>query len=142
MKLGISQKSLLEALDRGAMAALSDEAQADTSNVSVLLKSVTIRANDKELVFESATKLLAVRHSIPITKDSGIEVKEAGEVTVPAKDLYDWANKQGDCRIGMAYTALEKPEAVTPVEEGKSDKLSIKKLGNVKLVSRDSTKGV
>ena len=140
MKLGIGQKTLLEALDRGAMSALSEEAQSDTSNVSILLKSVIIRASDKAVVFESATKLMAVRHTIPITKDSGIEVKEAGEVVIAAKELYDWVKKQGDCRIGMAYTAFDKPEIVTPVEEGKSEKHAIKKLGSVKLISRDATK--
>jgi len=140
MKLGINQKTLLEALDRGALAALSEEAQADTSNISVLLKAVTIKANEKSVVFESATKLMAVRHTLPITKDSGIEVKETGEITVAAKDLYDWIKKQGESRIGLSYTPLAKPEIVTPVEEGKSDKNTIKKLGDVKIVSRDFTK--
>ena len=38
MKVTMSQEILLEALKRGAFAALSDEAQTDSSNLSLIVK--------------------------------------------------------------------------------------------------------
>jgi len=140
MKVTISQSTLLEALKRGALAALSDEAQADTSTLSRLIKSVKIKADNDSITFESATALIASKYVSPLSEDT--TVKEVGNAMVSAKDLYEWVNRQGDCVIGLRSKDLESPELIS-VSGGNSDvssKASIKKIGTLEIVSKDASK--
>ena len=140
MKITISQKVLSEALKRGALAALSDEAQADSSTLSRLIKSVKIKADNDSITFESATALIASRYVSPLSEDA--TVKEVGNVMVPAKELYEWVNRQGDCIIALRSKDLDSPELIS-VSSGNMDSLSkasIKKTGTLDLLSKDSSK--
>jgi DNA polymerase III sliding clamp (beta) subunit (PCNA family) len=140
MKLTIKQDVLINALDRGAMAALSDDAQSDTSIISLILKSVTIKTDGKNLTVESATKLLSSKFSIPVSKENGIEVKEDGEILVPAKELYDWTKRQQECTLALVLSKLDSPEIVNPLSSEASSTKGIKKIGTVKIMSKDDTK--
>jgi len=42
MKIGIRQAVLMDALNKGAKAALSEDAQGDTSNLALLIKAIKI----------------------------------------------------------------------------------------------------
>lgn len=140
MKLYIKQDVLINALDRGAIAALDEEAQADTSIISLILKAVTLRTDGKTLTVESNTKLLSSKFSIPVAKENGIEVKENGEMIVPAKELYDWSKRQQGSTLAMVLTKLDSPEIVNPLSSEASSSKGIKKIGTVKIVSKDDTK--
>jgi len=140
MKMSIKQDVLINALDRGAMAALSEEAQADMSVISLILKSVTIKTDGKDLVIESATKNLSSKYSIPVSKENGIEIKENGEIIVPAKELYDWAKRQQNSVLAIVLSKLDTPEIVNPLTSEASSTKGIKKLGTVKIMSKDDTK--
>ena len=52
MKLAIDQKVLISALEKGAMSALSDEAQGDTSSFHKLIQSVKITAGKEDFIVE------------------------------------------------------------------------------------------
>jgi DNA polymerase III sliding clamp (beta) subunit (PCNA family) len=140
MKVTMSQKTLLEAIKRGAFAALSDEAQTDSSTLSLLIKSVKIIVGKDEITFESATALVASRYVEPITDK--IVVNETGTVMVPAKEIFDWVNRQGDCMIGLRSKDLDTPEMVNVVtgETDIASKAAIKKLGSLELASKDAKK--
>lgn len=147
MKVGIRQKVLLETLTKGSAAAISEDAQADTSNLSLLIKSITITA-DKHLTIESNTDLLAVKYGVLVNKDSGIVVKEEGSVVVPAKELIDWVKLQNDdSTITMSLQKLQTPELIdtlSDISESDSEnydktKFSIKKIGILKITSKDTS---
>lgn len=140
MKLAIKQSVLINALDRGAMAALSEEAQSDTSVISLILKSVIIKTDGAGLTVESATKLLSSKYTVPLSKENGIESKENGEIIVPAKELYDWVKRQQECLIAISLSKLDSPEIVNPLSSEASSTKGIKKIGTVKIASRDDTK--
>ena len=140
MKLAIKQSVLINALDRGAMAALSEEAQSDTSVISLILKSVIIKTDGAGLTVESATKLLSSKYTVPLSKENGIESKENGEIIVPAKELYDWVKRQQECLIAISLSKLDSPEIVNPLSSEASSTKGIKKIGTVKFTSRDDTK--
>lgn len=142
MKMIISQKTLMEALERGAFAALSDEAQSDTSIISLLIKAVQIKVDSNNLVIESATKLLASRYSIPSTKDNGIEIREEGSIFVPAKELYDWVKRQSDAKLALNLAKLDTPDIINPLVNDNDGTVTkgIKRIGTVKIVSRDESK--
>jgi len=144
MKLAIDQKVLISALERGAMAALSDEAQGDTSSFHKLIQSVKITAGKDEFTIESGTSLLATKWSIKSTKENGIEVKEEGIALVPAKEIYGWASKQTKSKIALTLTKLKVPEIIKDgdgsTDYGSGQSLSVKKIGTLKLVSRDDSK--
>ena len=136
----MSQKNLLEALKRGGFAALSDEAQTDTSTLSLLIKSVKIHAEQNAITFESATALVASRYSEAVTDQ--ISVKETGTVIVPAKELFDWVNRQGDCMIGLRSKDFDSPEIIN-ASTGEADiasKAAIKRVGTLTLASQDASK--
>jgi DNA polymerase III sliding clamp (beta) subunit (PCNA family) len=143
MKITIDQAVLVKALDRGAMSALSDEAQGDTSGFSSLIKSVKITVGD-EFVVESGTNLIATKWSMKATKENGIDVKEKGTVLVPAKELYGWVSKQAKAQIALSLVKLKVPEAIKTgdgdLDYGAEQVITIKKVGNLKLVSRDDTR--
>jgi len=140
MKITMPQNVLLEALKRGAFAALSDEAQTDTSTLSLLIKSVKINVQKDEIVFESATALIASRYVQPIVNQ--IAIKDVGTVMVPAKELFDWVHRQGDCMIGLRSAELDSPELVNVVtgDTDTASKAAIKKLGSLELASQDASK--
>lgn len=142
MKVAIQQKVLVNALEKGALAALSEEAQSDTSIISILIKSVKIKVDSKNLTVESATKLMATKCVIPIVKDGGIDVKEEGEILVQAKDLCDWVKKQPDYKIAIALKKLDTPDVVNPISNDSDGSVikGIKRIGNVVISSRDETK--
>jgi len=143
MKLAIDQKVLTRALERGAMAALSDEAQGDTSSFSCLIKSVKITV-DENFTVESGTNLLSSKWSIGATKENGFDVKEKGTILVPAKELYDWTSKQVKSKIVLTLSLLKTPEVIKTGDDdmdyGSGQATSIKKVGSLKLVSRDESK--
>lgn len=145
MKVGIGQKTLLKALQCGGAAALSEQAQSDTGPLSNLIKSVKITVDDN-LIVESATTLMATRYSIPATKDNVIDVRDKGAIFVPAKELLSWVEKQVGATIGIIFTKFDTPEfiKVCSAKDDGSDnnkaKTTIKKIGTVKLLSRDESK--
>jgi len=144
MKLTIKQNVLAKAISQGAVSAISDAAQLDTSNLSAIIQSVKITV-DKQFVVESSTNLMAVKYAIDATEENGIDVKETGCVLIPAKEFSDWVKVQGDeSAISMVFSKLAVPEIINPMDDlgsGKdTDKFSIKKIGSMKFVSKDSTK--
>lgn len=139
MKVTMSQSTLLESLKRGALAALSDEAQTDTSTLSMLIKSVKIGVEMEEITFESATALIASKYVLPVTDK--ISIKETGKIMIPAKELFDWVNRQGECMIGLRFKALDVPSTIGAVGEADvKTKAAISKTGSVEMVSMDSSK--
>ena len=144
MKIAIEQKVLIRALERGAMAALSDEAQSDTSSFNKLIQSVRITVGKEDFIVESGTNLLATRWETKATKENGIEVKEEGIVFVPAKELFGWASKQSKSKIVLSLSELKTPELIKTSEGGADyggvQSMSVKKIGTLKLVSRDDSK--
>jgi DNA polymerase III sliding clamp (beta) subunit (PCNA family) len=144
MKLAIDQKVFIRALERGAMSALSDEAQGDTSSMSRLIKSVKITANKDNFIVESGTNLLSTKWSMKVTKENGIEVKEEGTIRVPAKELFGWASKQNKAKIVLTLAKLKVPEILKnndgDNDYGSGSSSSVKKVGTLKLVSRDDSK--
>lgn len=144
MKIGIRQKVLMDALGKGAIAAISDDAQNDTTNLSLLMKSIKITVDEKKFTIESSTNLMAVKYSIPVSKDEGIAVKEGGCILIPAKELIDWAKVQGDdATINITLQKLQTPEIINTLEDMEvdgSDRFMLKKIGSAKLSSKDLTK--
>lgn len=140
MKIAIQQEILVEALKRGALAALSEEAQADTSPLALLIQAVSIKADAKNLTIKSASKLITTRYCIPI--DASMDVREEGEILVPAKELFDWCGKQQACKLALSLTKLDTPEIINPMAAGAegADVKCIKKIGTVKIVSKDESK--
>ena len=139
MKVRFKQATLIEILNKGAIAALTDEAQGDTTVFSPLLKSVKIKADSNSITVESAIKTLAVQYKHTVSSDE-ITVKEPGEIMVLAKELMDWVKRQPDCDILLNLKLLDTPQLISTVDGDASGKASIKKLGTVELISRDQTK--
>lgn len=145
MKLEINQEVLLSALEKGSISALSDEAKNDTSNYSTLIKSVKITCGEK-FTIESLTNLVAVKHSVDIGKENGIIIEEEGVSIVKAKELMDWVKNQGKSSvIKMSLLKLESPEVVedkTDGDESVNIESAIKKIGDLKISSKDESKTV
>lgn len=141
MKVAIKQEVLVEALEKGALAALSDQAQSDTSNLAMLIKSVKISVDDNFTV-ESSTNLVAIKYSVEAKQENGISVDDKGSTLVPAKELLTWIKAQGkDSTIGICLKELDSPEIINPVGDIEdSDRFAIKKMGTIKLTSKDSSK--
>ena len=97
MKLIVDHKTLVKALERGAMAALSHAAQKDSSNFAKIIQSVRITV-DENFTVESGTKFLGTKWTVDATAENGFDVKEKGQILVPAKPFYDWASKQSNCK--------------------------------------------
>jgi len=146
MKVGIRQKALMEALEKGATAATSDIAQTDTSNLALLIKSVKITADSKNLTIESGTNLMSVKYNVPVSDENGIVVKEDGCILVPAKELMNWIKVQGkESTITMTLQKLATPEIINTLDgvsdsDEESKKFTIKKIGTVKIASKDTAK--
>jgi DNA polymerase III sliding clamp (beta) subunit (PCNA family) len=144
MKLAIDQKVLVRALERGAMSALSDGAQSDTSSFHRLIQAVKITVKDEKLTLESGTNLLATKWSTDASKENGVEVKEEGSVLVPAKELHSWTLKQNKAKIVLTLSKLDKPEILkagdSDTDYGSKQAMTIKKIGVLKLASRDESK--
>ena len=138
MKISVDQKVLLDALERGAVAALSKESQGDVSNLSMLLRSVKITV-DNNFTVESSSSLLAVKYTIPIVDGCGIEVKEHGQIMIPAKEFMTWVEKQPKAKIGIILAKLDAPEEIK-VRDNNDVQKTIKKIGTVKFASKDSSK--
>jgi DNA polymerase III sliding clamp (beta) subunit (PCNA family) len=139
MKVRFKQKTLIDVLAKGAIAALTEEAQTDTTGFAPLLKSVKIKVESNAVTIESAIKTLAVHYKYPFSSEE-VTVKEEGEVMVLAKDLIDWAKKQADSDILLNLKPFDSPQLVSSMDGDGSSKASIKKLGTVELISRDQTK--
>jgi len=136
MKVCIKQSMLMESLNKGAVAALSDDAQQDTSTHALLIKSIKITADDKNFVVESGTNFMTVKYSVASKEEDGISVKESGCVVVPAKEFYEWTKNSGDSNLKIELHKLPNPEVVNTVEDSETDdsrKMTIKKIGVVKL---------
>lgn len=145
MKIGIGQEVLKEAISKGAIAALSEDAQGDTSTMRNIVQSVKITA-DKQITIESSTSMLSVKYTIPASEDKGVVVKEAGSILVPAKELLQWISLQSkDSSISITLAKLENPETINMLdgENGETEDspgFVLKKIGTVKLVSKTSSK--
>ena len=98
MKIRIKQAVLTDILAKGAIAALTDEAQGDTTVYGPMLQSVKIRVDATHVTVESAIKTLACQFKSPIDPQQ-VVVKEEGEVMVLAKELCDWVKRQPDSDI-------------------------------------------
>ena len=146
MKIGIGKKKLMEILEKGSVAAISDDALTDTSNLSLLIKSIRITA-DSNLTIESGTSLMAVKYSVPVSEENGIVVKEAGQILIPAKELINWIKVQGeDSTISISLQKLQTPEIINTLEDMSDDKnidhdkFVIRKIGVVKITSKNVSK--
>jgi len=139
MKIRLKQATLMEILSKGAIAALTDEAQGDTTVFSPLLKSVKIKVEADTITAESATKTLAVQYKHPVSQDE-ITIKETGEVMVLAKELFNWTKIQIDADILLSFKPLDTPQLISTVDGDAAGKASIKKLGNLEIMSRLQTK--
>ncbi len=142
MKVVVQQETLIKLLAKGALAAISDEAQGDSTSLAPLIQSVKITVDDKNMTVESAVKTLVSKFSVPATLENGIDVKETGEVVVLAKDLKAWVESQSACKIGMQLTKLDVPETVSVGNEDaeKTNVESVKKIGTFKVSSKDNAK--
>ena len=136
----IQQKKFMEALEKGALAALSEEAQSDTSIIANLIKSVRIEVDSKNLTIESATKLLATKCVIPL--DGDIEVKEEGEAFVSAKEICTWVSRQPNAKLAVSLSKLDTPDIVNPLvnEADGTVVKGIKRIGFLKIASKDGGK--
>jgi DNA polymerase III sliding clamp (beta) subunit (PCNA family) len=139
MKLRLKQKTMIDILNKGAVAALTDEAQSDTTVFAPLLKSVKIKAENDTITVESAIKTLAVQYKYTIDPNEAT-VKENGEVTILAKELMDWVKRQPECDILLNLKLLDTPQLISAIDGDSAGKASIKKLGTVELLSRDLSK--
>lgn len=146
MKVGIKQEALMEAVSKGAIAALSEDAQGDTSTMSLIVKSVKITA-DKHITIESHTPMLSVKYAIPASEDDGVIIKETGSILVPAKELLNWISLQGkDSNISITLQKFASPEIINTLdneENGETEDtvgFTLKKIGTVKLVSKSAAK--
>ena len=136
MKVSISQSVLFNALEKGAVAALSDVAKSDTSIASLLVQSAKITAG-KNFVIESTTDVVASKYSLEADAN-GVTVSEEGSIIVPAKDLYDWVkSKSPESTITFKYTPLATPEIMDTMGEDVDDDLAIKRVGYIKITSKD-----
>ena len=142
MKVGIQQPILLEALQKGALPALSDDAQSDFSNTATLMKSVKISAYNDCFSLESQTNMSSNRFHVVPSKETGVIVKEEGVVLVNAKDLLSWVMIQGsESVINIALDKLAIPEAINAKDDDTvDDKFAIKKIGTLKIVAKDNKK--
>lgn len=144
MKVGIRQKVLLEALEKGALAAIADNVQAEITVLAMLNKCVKLTVN-KNLIIESSTDLLSVQYSIPASEQNGIWVKEEGSVLVPAKELMHWTKVQGsDSTISISLNKLPVPDMINTFDGEVNDdqdlsKFTIKRIGTIKLLSKNAT---
>ena len=136
MKIVIDQDRFIEAIKRGAAAALSDEAQADSSNVSRLIQSVKLTAESSAITVESTTDLMASRANVKVS--SGIIVKEEGVIAVPAKEFFEWLDKQKGSCIGIELKKLDTPEVIrdADIQEQGGNTHGIRKIGNVALLAK------
>lgn len=140
MKVLVRQKVLVEALNKGSVAAISDAARSDTTTLSLLHKSIKITA-DKHLIVESTSNLLASKFGVLVSEENGVSVKESGTIVVSAKEFIDWVKLQNDdSTIGISLQKLQTPEAVNPSADSDDSKFSIKKIGVVKLISKTGNK--
>ena len=138
MKVKINRKTLLEALEKGSVAAISEEAQADLSTMSLLLKSIRVTV-DKDFIIESSTNLMASKYSIPITEENEIIAEETGSVLIPAKELMTWIKAQSpDSVINMSLNKFNTPEMIK--DSSNEDDAAIKQIGTIKLSSKDTSK--
>ena len=145
MKVGIKQKALMEILDKGSLAAITEEVQSSNAIHSLLARCIKITAN-KNLIIESSTELLSVKTTIPITGDNGIVVKEEGCILIPAKELIHWAKVQGpESTITLSLSKFDTPDIINTyegdaAEEQDMSKYVIRKIGTVKLLSKNDNK--
>jgi len=138
MKIEIRRDDLLAALNKGGVAALSEYAQSDTTNVGLYLKAVKIVVNKTSVSFESANELMCAKYVLAI-KDDNVKVSEEGSSMVPAKELIEWVKIQSsDALITMALKKHDKPEIVGSVDSDDG----IRKLGNLHLLSKSKQVGV
>ena len=139
MKVALKKSVLEKALKIGGAASLSEEALTNTSNVSQIIQSVKITADDKNLTFESVNVSMASKTVIPmgIVTEDNVKLMADGEgsILVNAKLFSDWVGWQKNSAvIGISFS--KSPDVHEP--EGEED-LSIKKVGKVKLVSKDKS---
>lgn len=130
MKITISQKVLLHAIECGGASALLEDAQKDISNLSLLVKSIKITV-DKDFIIESSNKMISSKYIIPITDGCGIDVRETGSIVIPAKEFLTWVSKQGNSKIGIVFAKTD--QALTNDDE------KVKIIGVAKFQSKDST---
>ena len=64
MKIAINQKTLLESLEKGAVAAISDTAQEDSSIMSPIIKSIKITVGIVDTVHSIQTSGVIDGHTV------------------------------------------------------------------------------
>lgn len=138
MKIKISQEILVHAIERGAVAALSDEAAQDNSNVSMLIQSLKITAKKEKIVFESTTNVLSSKYELKVDLNNGVEVQEEGVVLVQAKPLHQWLNTQKKSTIGLRLKSFETSKSINSSEDiEQQDGNVIQIVGDLLLTSKD-----
>ena len=140
MKVSIKQKALMTALEKGAVATTSNEAQADSSNLSVLVRSIKITA-DKHFTIESSTNMISSKYTVAVNDENGITVNEGGSVMVPASEMINWVKLQNpDAVIALNLQKLDKPILIQPQSIEDVEVTSVKKTGILKMTSKDPMK--
>jgi DNA polymerase III sliding clamp (beta) subunit (PCNA family) len=145
MKVKITQNALLKAITKGALAALSKEAQSDTTNLRRIIQSFKLTVTDSEFTVQSNTSLLASKYTVPVNDESGVVVKEGGEFIIQAKDVFDWVDAQSvkgdDVVVEMSFTAHKNPKLMNSSDDENEEAhgLMLKELGKIKFTSKDSS---
>jgi DNA polymerase III sliding clamp (beta) subunit (PCNA family) len=140
MKVIVQQETLSKLLNKGAFAALTDQAQGDTTTIAPLIQSVKITAG-KEFTIESAINSIIAKATVPADTEHGVEVKQEGSVVILAKDLTEWVANQKESKVGIVLAPLDVPEAVASKSEDleSKEKEVVRKTGTVKVSSKDNS---
>ena len=134
MDFGIKQSVFLKAIQKGASAALSDEASSDIGFTATLSQSILIVVNENFSI-HSSTHLMSVKRSLVAEESNGIKVDKHGSILVNAKDILQWVSAQNSSAvIRITLEKLEEPEQLADSDDG------LKKIGTLKLSAEDKNK--
>jgi len=141
MKFIVNQDYFLKSLKKGAFAALTDEAQSDSTNVARLVKSIKLTAQDGKLYIESVTPLVA-SYCILDADNDALTIKEDGSIAIPAKQFVDWMEKQEGANIGINVAVLDTPEIIRDgdIQEQAGDVYNVVKIANVQMIAKTANK--
>jgi len=141
MKIAFRQDVLVDLLTRGSLASLLEVPNEDDgSGVALLRRMIKIVVNDKAVEITSYSDRLAAKYSINISKENAIILKETGSIAVLAKDLIDWVKAQDkNSTIGFNLHIFDSPQ---PIRDNDSEKMTVFRIGSVKVVSKDGHKTV
>jgi len=141
MKFKVKQSVLVNAIEKGGLAALSETILADLGNVTLLTRSLKITI-DKHLTISSFSDILSTEYTIEVKKENGIVSEKEGSILVPAKELLDWVKSQeSDSAIEMELSLFDAIKNISGVKtSGDSENaLLVKQIGTVKLLAKEKS---